>query len=386
MGTKKAWCNLGAILLLILFCIYLLPSLLSLFMPFITGWFLTLFMEPGVKFLEKKLKINRKAGAVIILLLVLVGILLLFGFLLEWLLEEAGELFRLLPQSWETAQEELGIITAKWESVTEYLPKDMVGEIEAAGSTLQKEVGSFVGKLSVPTAGAVGNFAQKLPGSIFSCLIALLSAYFFLVEKEQVAKTITGFLSPSRRKQYRVLKQTTVDVLAGYIKAQFKIEIWIYLLLAVGLFVFGVSRGYLWALPIAILDLLPLFGTGTILIPWAIFQLLKGEYLMALGLVILWALSLLLRQIIQPKVLGETMGISAIPTLILLYLGYRLAGIWGIIFSVPLGLLVSTMNKAGFFKNCKLSLRILWRQFESCRRFTKEEEGSILGEEYEKEL
>ena len=156
-------------------------------------------------------------------------------------------------------------------------------------------------------------------------------------------------------------------------KAQFKIEIWVYLIIVIGLLFLKVRYAYLVALPIAVLDVLPLFGTGVILIPWMIFELLTGEYMYALGLGIIWGISQLVRQIIQPKVIGESMGMAPIPTLVLLYLGYRLAGVAGMFVSVPLGILVLAMNDAGFFDNSKKSLCILWSGLDQIRQFNKEE-------------
>ena len=170
-----------------------------------------------------------------------------------------------------------------------------------------------------------------------------------------------------------MLKQTTIDVMAGYLKAQLKIEIWIYLLLVVGFMVLKVRYGYLIAIPIAILDLLPVLGTGTILLPWALFEALSGDYFFALGLFVIWAVGQLVRQIIQPKIVGDVFGMDAIPTLILLYVGYRLAGVVGMIVAVPFGILVVAMDEAGFFDNSKRSIRILCQGFHELRRFTDED-------------
>ena len=93
----------------------------------------------------------------------------------------------------------------------------------------------------------------------------------------------------------------------------------------------------------------------------------------ALGLMIIWAVGQLVRQIIQPKMIGDSMGMAPIPTLVLLYVGYKLAGVVGMIVAVPLGILVLAMNEAGFFDNAKKSIRILWYGFNEFRQFTEED-------------
>ena len=93
----------------------------------------------------------------------------------------------------------------------------------------------------------------------------------------------------------------------------------------------------------------------------------------ALGLMVIWGIGQLVRQIIQPKVIGDSMGMAPIPTLVHLYVGYKLAGFVGMVAAVPLGILVLAMNDAGFFDNCKKSIRILWYGFQEFRQFTEED-------------
>ena len=386
MKYRKAWGNLLLVIFLILFCIFLLPPVLFIFMPFILGWLLSLFIIPPVDFLEKKLKLSRKAGAALVLLFMLAIVSLLLLCLLNRIGEALWEMIQTMPAVWKEARKDIMIFTAGWESIAKKIPREMVAGVEEIGENLQSQVGTLVGKLSVPTVGAVGSFTGKLPSLVFSCLICLLSCYFFSVEKKQIENLLVKFCPKSWRKKYRHLKQTTIDVMAGYLKAQLKIELRIYLLLTAGLIFLRVKYSYLIALPIAFLDLLPIFGTGTILIPWAIFELLMGEYLIGAGLGALWGISLLVRQLIQPKVLGDSLGMDPLPTLILLYAGYKLAGLAGMIFAVPLGMLSRAMNEAGFFNNLKLSVKILWQGLEGFLCFTEEEEGSALGEEHEEKL
>ena len=231
----------------------------------------------------------------------------------------------------------------------------------------------IVGELSVPTVDAVGRFAGNIPGAMIAVIMCLLSAYFFVAGKNNGTNLLKKILPSSWRKKCLLLKKTTLDVVTGYIKAQFKIEIWVYLILAAGLMLLRVRYGYLIAIPIALLDVLPVFGTGTVLVPWTIFKLLTGDYMFALGLMVIWGIGQLVRQIIQPKVIGDSMGMAPIPTLVHLYVGYKLAGFVGMVAAVPLGILVLAMNDAGFFDNCKKSIRILWYGFQDFRQFTEDD-------------
>ena len=342
-------------------------------MPFILGWFLAALSNPLVRFFEEKMRIKRKAGSAIVIILVISTICSLFYTLGHRLLREVLELLQVMPGMWQEMRVEFVAFTRKWSKVMDSLPVEVMETAENLGDMIGSRMGVLVGELSMPTADAVGAFAENIPGIVIAVIMSLLSSYFFVAEKDYVSNILKKVIPVSWRKRCLLLKQTTIDVMAGYLKAQLKIEIWIYLLLIAGFMVLKVRYSYLIAIPIALLDLLPVLGTGTILIPWALFKLLSGEYIFALGLFAIWAVGQLVRQIIQPKIVGDVFGMDAIPTLILLYVGYRLAGVVGMIVAVPFGILVVAMDEAGFFDNSKRSIRILCQGFHELRRFTDED-------------
>lgn len=370
----KAFVNLILIAVIVLMCVFIVPKIMVLFMPFIIGWFLALLANPPVRFFEEKIKIKRKAGSALVIVSVIAGICLLIYVIGNRLVKELIGLIRIIPDMWNDIKMEFVGVTQKWSNVIDSLPREVVEKAEGLGEVIGTEVSVIVGEMSVPTADALGNFAQNIPGAIIAIIMCLLSAYFFVAEKDYVTNFLKKVFPDAWMKKCLLLKQTTIDVILGYLKAQFKIEIWVYLLVAAGLMLLKVRYGYLIAIPIALLDILPVFGTGTILIPWTIFKLLTGDYMYALGLLIIWGVGQLLRQIIQPKMIGDSMGMAPIPTLILLYVGYKLAGVVGMIVAVPLGILVLAMNEAGFFDNGKKSIKVLWHGFNEFRQFTEEDE------------
>ena len=369
----KASTNLILMTVIVLGCIFVAPKVMLLFMPFIIGWFLALLANPLVKFFEEKIKIKRKAGSALVIVSVIAGICFLIYFIGNRLLKEFLGLIRIMPDIWHDMELEFVGFTQKWSKIIDSLPRGVVEKAENLGDTIGTELSVIVGELSVPTADAVGEFAGNIPGIFIAVIMCLLSSYFFVAEKDYVGGIFKKIVPAFWRKRCVLLKKTTIDVIVGYLKAQFKIEVWVYLIVAAGLMLLRVQYGYLIAVPIALLDILPVFGTGTVLIPWTIFKVLSGDYMYALGLVAIWGGSQLLRQIIQPKMIGDSMGMAPIPTLVLLYVGYKFAGVIGMVVAVPLGILVLAMNDAGFFDNGKKSLRILWQGFQDFRQFTEED-------------
>ena len=203
--------------------------------------------------------------------------------------------------------------------------------------------------------------------------MCLLSSYFFVAEKENVGKFLKKYLPQGFREKWKVLSSSLAGAVGGYFKAQCKIEIWIYLILMAGLWILKVDYALLIALLIAVLDFLPIFGTGAVLWPWAVIELLAGDYRMALSLMIIWGVAQLIRQIIQPKIVGDSIGMPPIPTLFLLFIGYKIGSVVGIILAVPIGIVVVKMYEAGLFDTTRNSIRILITGFNRFRKLNKED-------------
>ena len=145
----------------------------------------------------------------------------------------------------------------------------------------------------------------------------------------------------------------------GYFKAQLKIMVVVFSILLIGFLLLGVHFSFLLAFLIAFLDFLPFFGTGTALIPWAFYKFMTGEYKMTAGLIVLYGITQLVRQLIQPKLVGDSMGMKPLVTLVFLYAGYRIGGVFGMIFAVPVGLIAINLYKAGAFDYILVDVKIL---------------------------
>lgn len=369
----KAIVNLILALAALLLLVFLLPKLLVYFMPFVIGWVIALIAGPLVKFFEEKLKIRRKAGTAFVIIAVIAGVIVLGYLLVAKLIQELIGLTLSLPQLWQSLEADMRDIGRNWAVFYTRLPEDVQSGIVAMGTGVEKAISNFVGGIGTPTMNAVGNFAKNLPTVIIGIIMTVLSAYFFIAEKDYMQDCARQYIPKSVREKWNIIMGSMKTAIGGYFKAQFKIECWIYLLLLIGLLFLKINYAFLIAFGIAILDLLPFFGTGTVMVPWAIVKFLSGDYQMMLGLLIIWSVGQLVRQIIQPKIVGDSMGVAPIPTLFLLFLGYKVAGVVGMIIAVPIGIIIVNMNRAGAFDTVKQSVMILVDSVNRFRKFTEDE-------------
>ena len=204
-----------------------------------------------------------------------------------------------------------------------------------------------------------GRFAKGIPSALIATIVTFISAYFFIAEREDVivwAKRIAPNALVSRM---TMVVDNFKYAVGGYFKAQFKIMIVVYVLLAAGFLILRIHFAFLLALLIAFLDFLPFFGTGTALIPWSVYKFLMGDYRMVVGLLVLYGVTQLVRQLIQPKLVGDSIGLNPLVTLVLLYAGYKLGGVLAMILAVPVGMIAINLYKAGAFDYIMDDVRIL---------------------------
>ena len=375
IGTEnlKLIVNILISLVILLLCIFLVPKLVLFFMPFVIGWLISCIANPLVVFLERKLKIRRKAGTVVVIVCVIAAVIGLGYGLGVVLWRQISGFVQEIPSMWEAVRQDFDAF-GEW--IDHYIggksPK-LADTLNNLGNVISEMLTNLPKSLDFRTFEGMGSMVGNIASVLVSIIMCMLSAYFFIADREWLGSFLNKLLPETVIRKYDVFASSLKQAVGGYFKAQFRIEIWMYVLLLIGLTVLKVRYGLLIALLIAFLDFLPFFGTGIVLIPWAIVNVVGGSYLRALGFLIIWGSGQLFRQLIQPKIMGDSIGMEPIPTLFLLFIGYRLAGVGGMLVAVPIGIIVVNMNEAGFFDTPKYSIRLLVRNINQFRQLTKEE-------------
>ena len=339
--------------------IYVGYRLLAFFMPFVIGWFLAYVASPLVNWLEKRVRIVKKLGSALIIILVLAGVGLLCYFLGSKLWQEIRALIENMPGIYRDLESGFYTVGENLEGIFEMLPEGVQEGWQTMISNLDQTMGNLIGRISEPTMAAAGNFAKRFPSIFIGTIVTFISSYFFIAEREEViiwAKKVAP--DPLVERMSMVMDNLKYAV-GGYFKAQFKIMIVVCLILIVGFVILDVHFYFLLAILIALLDFLPFFGTGTALIPWGLYKLMVGDYKMVIGLVILYGVTQLVRQLIQPKLVGDSMGLKPLLTLVFLYAGYKIGGVIAMIFAVPIGMIVMNLYKAGAFDYILDDVKIL---------------------------
>lgn len=360
--------NIGIFAAEILLLVFAGPALVRFFLPVIIGWLIAQLANPLVHFLEKHLHIVRKHSSFGVIFGAIFLIVAACYYAVLWIWKEAGELIQRLPVYYQALVQGLDKIAENLQSVADRMPLETREKIADFTEHFTDDLGRIVSSLGGGTVEAAGNAAKNIPSLLISFIFSLLFAYFFIAQRERVHRILRHVIPEQTREGLRMVWGNLKYAVGGYFRAQFKIMGVVGLILAAGFLFMQIDYAVLLAALIALMDFLPMLGTGTALLPWALFCALSDALPRAAGLLVLYVVTQLTRQLIQPKMVGDSIGVDTLTTLFLLFVGYRVSGLLGMILAVPAGLIVLQLYEAGAFEHMMKNVRELmeliadWRE------------------------
>lgn len=305
---------------------YLLPLLL----PFFISYGIARMIWPFVRWANQKLRLPEIAGT----LIGLFGVLLLFVVVIAgsgWLAwQQICELMGKFPE-YITHGEKILLLASDavgkqfgigGESAAGAI-KQWTSEL---GGLLRDEILPRVISSLIPTAVRMGNLFAGL-------MIAVVSAVFFIREREAVKEWVEKSVY---RREIRVIAKRLGNLGRAFLKTQGVIFLLVMFVCTVGLRLIGNRYFLLIGVGIALLDMLPVFGTGCILLPWAVVELVSGRWVTAGVLALLYFLTYYLREFLEAHMMGKQLGITSLEMMIAMYAGFKLFGLWGL-FLGPIG-------------------------------------------------
>ena len=328
---------------------FVLPRLLIFFMPFVLGYFVAFLANPLVTMLQKKISLKRKHSSIFITVLVLAVVVLLLYLLISRLFHAGVSFAQELPQMYEDFIAAFGGLAERYGGVMNRFSPELTAAIGNLSQNLDATISELLTKLATPTVSLAGSAVRSVPTLFIYSLIFFLSAFCFITEWENIQTFLKRHTPHVIQGYLRYLKDDVKTILSSWLLAQFKIMFVVFAVLVAGFLLLKVKHFFLIALLTAFLDFLPAFGVGFILWPWIAVSVLQGKFFFALALSVIYVLTQAVRQILQPKIMGDTMGLPPLWTLFFLFVGYRFYGLAGMIFSLPIGMLFLSVYRYGLF-------------------------------------
>lgn len=303
--------------------------LLPIFLPFLLALALCLTAEPLVRFLQTHLRLPRTSAAIIgITVALILGIALIIS-LCALLLSQLRRLSGVLPDLGNTAAYGMASLEDFCLELAHRTPETISPLLTQGVENVFSDSSQILDRVLSALLNLATQILRAVPDSALGLGTWALASYMLSARLPRLKRWLAESVPESERivPALKQLKRT----LGGWLLAQLKLMGITFLVLLGGFFLLRIAHAPLWAALIALVDALPLLGTGLILVPWALVCLLQGSHVRAVGLLGIYAVAALLRSVLEPRFIGKQLGLDPLVTLLALYAGYRLWGFGGMI-------------------------------------------------------
>jgi len=322
-NKKVRWliCVLATVAMLFAF-----KYLANLFFPFIIGFLFSALIRKCVQFVEKVTGMNLKISAVICTALAYTLIFALLFVVARALISEVIRLIDNLPNIYE--KNILPLIQGFELRLSNASGKHSEFEkmLMSVLNNAESEIAGVIKTFSADAAEKIGDFLLKIPEFFVTVTVTIVASFFISADYDNIKKFFISHVGSDSKRKASKIKGALFESIGKLCVAYFIIFVITFAQLATGLYLLKVKYAFALSLVIAIADIFPIIGTGTILIPWSIIEVFNGNKPLALGLVALFLIISIVRNIIEPKLIGKNSGIHPVATMIAIYVGLKTGG------------------------------------------------------------
>lgn len=328
-ATRKYLAAAGGLFALWVCLRYLLP----LMMPFLIGTLIALAAEPIVRSLHQQTRLPRTAAACLG-----VGIACTMGALVLLILSalvvrELRTAAGVVPELLRMIQQGLGQLEQWLLSLAARAPEDAAGVLKARILQLFSGGSALLDRAAAAVLNLAANMLGQLPGGALGLGTAILSGFMISVKLPKLRAALRRVIPPAVQQRCVPLLGNIRRAVVGWLKAQAALAGITFTIVTSGLFLLRVAYAPLIGAVVALVDAVPLLGTGTVMLPWALIALLQQDPARAVGLLGIYAAAALTRSVLEPRFVGKQLGLDPLVTLAAMYLGCRLWGVLGILLS-----------------------------------------------------
>lgn len=319
-------------IVLIILAIYLGIKLSIFYMPFLIAFVISLLIEPAIKYLMNKVKLSRKMSSIIIFILVFSIIIGAVIWGIATLVSEATNLLQMLNlyinKAYTQVQETISKLNIERLSISQNILDIVQNSSQDILIKVSNWITEFLTKLL--------NIITSIPAIAIYVAITVMSLYFICTDKIYMLDLMEHHMPQKWVKRIGKHVREITSSLGGYLKAEITLVFVSFIISVVGLYIFkimGMNIKYplLIALAIGFVDALPILGSGTVMVPWAVVSALNGDIKLGISIVVLWIIMSIVRQFLEPKIVSGKIGIHPIFTLIAMYTGFKIIGVMGML-------------------------------------------------------
>jgi len=330
----------------------IVPFVFSLFLPFIFAYLVATVLNPFISFAQRKWKIPRGFLSVFLVGMAILAVLAIVGGLVYTLVREMVSLAQNVDEVVESINDTLEIIAYHLSWLSQYMPAELEEMVATATESFMEWLSTQGTVLAESVIAGSVEFTTRIGGGVITTVIFIMAAYFVTADYPRLNEKLGGlraFLGKQVYGGYLTLQNAAFSALGQYLRAQLLLALVAFFFMLIGLLIIQQEYAVLLALMFAVIDFIPLVGLSVVLVPWAVVNLVGGEIVRGIYLLVLAFIFFLIRRVLEPKVMSSQSGLSPLVTLISIYLGMQFGGLFGMIFGPIVAMMLLSAYKAGFF-------------------------------------
>ena len=321
------------------------------FWPFLIGVIIALILEKPMNYIISKIKIPRKVIGAVLVVLVFLIIGVVLSLIVSSLVKEAVSISTTLPSAYEESKIKYNEI---YSSISEFMDKTPT----TVSNTIYKFGLDILTKVTTMATDLVNNvidFIIFIPNLMIYIIVTFLATLFLVTDRRTIARYMTDLLPNKLVKKISTVVVKSFESLGQYLKAQCIIICITFIELLIAFIILKLDYPLTLALVVAIVDALPILGTGTVLIPWAIYSAVTGNIGFGVGLLVSYLVITIVRQLVEPKIVSQNIGVHPFITLLAMYVAFKIFGILGLIIGPVIMVIFKnvfeTMFEVGYLQN-----------------------------------
>ncbi len=300
--------------------------------PFVVGFLVAYLLKPMIELVTKKTKLNRKAVSIIILMLFYGVVGTLCVLLGARLLISLKDIVFQLPDFYMMKIQPAFIqLFTNFGNLVEHVDPSLRSGMEAITDSISQSFSGLIGSLSTVVMEGITNAASSVPVFLVGFVFSIVASVFFTIDYHPIKAFFARQLSQKTRKMLHNIKINVIDTLLKYAKAYGMLMFVTFIELSIGFLILRLNKAIVIAFLISLVDVLPAIGTGGIVVPWILIEFIVGNTAFAFKLLILYLIVTTVRNLLEPKVVGEQIGLHPLLTLVCMFIGAQIFGIIGLL-------------------------------------------------------
>ncbi len=316
-------------------------------LPFLLALTFAVLLEPGVLWCQRRLHFRRAFAAAALTTLFLVTLGVGLGAAAVRLTEEGLSLLQRLPEMLRGLPALLDEVERRYEGFCRACPEELQQYLDRLLRQLSEEGTALAGELSMAALGWLSGLMKRLPQIVLFLFTTVMAVFFTTVSYPEILTFIRRQITPRARQRFQGVAGCLRTTFWRWLKAESILCLVTFVMLLLGFWYLGVDYALLTAGRVAIVDALPVLGTGTVLVPWSVYQLLLGSVPRGVALLALYAVILLVRNLLEPKLVAAQAGLPPLAALMAMYLGFRLFGVGGMLLAPVVMMFVKQLQDFG---------------------------------------